>query len=60
MNGTPHCYMVRILGKHHRAIHTYFVLANSRAGTGLLITITDFVFNNNVIIIQAQQWGGNK
>jgi hypothetical protein len=36
------------------------VLADSGAGTGSLITIIDLLFNNNVFIIQAQQWEGNK
>ena len=46
-------YMFRILGNHHQAIRTYFVLVHSRAGTVLLITITDLVFNNNVFITQT-------
>jgi hypothetical protein len=60
INGTTLRYVFRNLGNHHQAIHTYFVLARSRARTVLLITIIDFVFNNNVFIIQAQQYKGNK
>jgi hypothetical protein len=60
INGTTLRYVFRNFGNHHQVIHTYFVLAHSRARTVLLITITDLVFYNNVFIIQAQQYKGNK